>query len=53
MTLQGLADLREQHAASRAYFDVFLAAVIGIGLVLFVLLMKRSVAAKEAHVGAE
>jgi len=54
MTLQGLADLRQQQAASMAYFDVFwAAAVIGIALVLFVLLMKRSVAEKGAHVRAE
>ena len=31
MALQGLADLRQQQAASLAYFDVFwLAAVLGI-----------------------
>ena len=54
MTLQVLADLRQQQAASLAYFDVFwLCAVLGVALVVLVLLMKRSVAEKGAHVGAE
>jgi DHA2 family multidrug resistance protein len=54
MALQALADLRQQQAASLAYFDVFfLCAAVGVGLVLLVLLMKRSVAEKEAHIGAE
>jgi MFS transporter, DHA2 family, multidrug resistance protein len=54
MTLQGLADLRQQQAASMAYFDVFwAAAVLAAALVFLVLLMKRSVAEKGAHVGAE
>ncbi len=53
-TLQVLADLRQQQAASLAYFDVFwVAAVVGLCLVLLVLLMKRSVAEKGAHIGAE
>jgi DHA2 family multidrug resistance protein len=52
--LQALADLRQQQAASLAYFDVFwLCAALGIALVVLVLLMKRSVAEKGAHVGAE
>jgi DHA2 family multidrug resistance protein len=54
MTLQALDDLRQQQAASLAYFDVFwLFAVLSLGLVVLVLLMKRSVAEKGAHVGAE
>jgi MFS transporter, DHA2 family, multidrug resistance protein len=54
MTVQTLADLRQQQAASLAYFDVFfVCAALGVGLVLLVLLMKRSVAEKGAHVGAE
>jgi len=54
MALQMLADLRQQQAASLAYFDVFfLCAALGVGLVFLVLLMKRSVAEKGAHVGAE
>ena len=54
MTLQKLADLRQQQAASLAYFDVFwLFAVLAVGLVFLVLLMKRSVAEKGEHLGAE
>jgi len=54
MTLQSLSDLREQQAASLAYFDVFwLFAVLCLGLVLLVLLMKRSVAEPGEHIGAE
>jgi DHA2 family multidrug resistance protein len=54
MTVQALADLRQQQAASLAYFDVFwVCAALGVALVLLVLLMKRSVAEKGAHVGAE
>ncbi len=52
--LQDLANLREQQAASLAYFDVFwVAAVLGVMLVVLVLLMKPSVAEKGEHVGAE
>ena len=40
--------------SSLAYFDVFwICAVVALALVLLVLLMKRSVAEKGAHVGAE
>jgi DHA2 family multidrug resistance protein len=54
MALQRLADLREQQAASLAYFDVFfVSAVLAVALVFLVLLMKRSVAEKGAHIGAE
>jgi MFS transporter, DHA2 family, multidrug resistance protein len=54
MTVQTLADLRQQQAASLAYFDVFfLCTALGVALVLLVLLMKRSVAEKGAHIGAE
>jgi DHA2 family multidrug resistance protein len=54
MTLQALADLRQQQAASLAYFDVFwVCAAVGLALVILVLLMKRSVAEKGTHVGAE
>jgi DHA2 family multidrug resistance protein len=53
-TLQMLANLRQQQAASLAYFDVFwVFAVLGVALVFLVLLMKRSVAEKGSHVGAE
>jgi DHA2 family multidrug resistance protein len=54
MTWQRLEDLRQQQAASLAYFDVFyLCAVLGVVLIFLVLLMKRSVAEKGAHVAAE
>jgi DHA2 family multidrug resistance protein len=52
--VQALADLRQQQAASRADFDVFwVAAVLGVALVVLVPLRKRSGAEKGAHVGAE
>jgi DHA2 family multidrug resistance protein len=54
LSLQVLADLRQQQASSLAYFDVFwFGAALGIGLVLLVLFMKRSVAEKGAHVAAD
>jgi DHA2 family multidrug resistance protein len=54
MSLQLLADLREQQAASLAYFDVFwVFGMISFALVFLVLLMKRSVAEKGAAVGGE
>ncbi len=54
MTVQSLADLRQQQAASLAYFDVFwVCAAVGVALVLLVLLMKRSVAEKGTRIGAE
>jgi DHA2 family multidrug resistance protein len=54
MTWQALADLRQQQAASLAYFDVFwLFAVLAVGLVVLVPLMKRSVVEKGAHIAAE
>jgi len=51
---QLLAELREQQALLLSYFDVFFlcAAVAGV-LVFLVLLMRRSVAEKGAHVAAE
>jgi DHA2 family multidrug resistance protein len=53
-SVQILADLRQQQAASLAYFDVFfLCAALGVCLTFLVLLMKRSVAEKGAHVGGE
>ncbi len=52
--LQALDDLRQQQAASLAYFDTFwLGAVLAGALVVLVLLMKRSVAEKGEHIGAE
>ncbi len=54
MSLQALDDLRQQQAASMAFFDVFwLFAVLSLGLVIFVLLMKRSVAEKGELIGGE
>jgi DHA2 family multidrug resistance protein len=54
MGVQALDRLRQQQAAALAYFDVFwLCAVLTMALVLLVLLMKRSVAEKGEHVGAE
>ncbi len=54
MALQALENLRVQQAASLAYFDVFwLAAVLGVALLVFVFLMKRSVAEKGENVGGE
>jgi MFS transporter, DHA2 family, multidrug resistance protein len=52
--LQALENLRQQQAASLAYFDVFLLLAVATLAPLFaVLLMKRSVAAKGARIGAE
>jgi DHA2 family multidrug resistance protein len=52
--VQALADRVQQQAESLAYFDVFwLCAALGVGLVVLVLLMKRSVAEKGEHVGGE
>jgi DHA2 family multidrug resistance protein len=51
---QALENLRHQQASALAYFDVFwLLAVVMLALVPVVLLMKRSVAEKRAHVGVE
>jgi MFS transporter, DHA2 family, multidrug resistance protein len=54
MALRSLQELRDRHAAALAYFDVFWAsAVVAAMMVFLVLLMRRSVAQKGAHVGAE
>jgi DHA2 family multidrug resistance protein len=51
---QALENLRQQQASSLAYFDVFLIlAVVTLALTPIVLLMKRSVAEKGAHIGHE
>jgi len=51
---QALENLRQQQAAALAYFDVFLMlAVVTLVLVPVVLLMKRSVADKGAHISHE
>jgi MFS transporter, DHA2 family, multidrug resistance protein len=54
LALQSLENLRQQQASSLAYFDVFLVlAVVTLVLAPVVLMMKRSVAEKGAHIGAE
>jgi DHA2 family multidrug resistance protein len=54
MAVQALDNLRQQQAASLAYFDVFfLCAALGVALIPLVLLMKRSVAEKGEHAGGE
>ena len=54
MALSVLDQSRAQQASSLAYFDVFtVSAVVGLLLVVFVLMMRRSVAEKGAHIGAE
>ena len=54
LALQALENLRQQQASALAYFDIFLMlSVVTLVLVPVVLLMKRSVAEKGAHVGGE
>ena len=54
LALQELANLRQQQASSLAYFDSFwIFAALTFALLLLVLIMKRSVAEKGAHIGAE
>jgi DHA2 family multidrug resistance protein len=54
LSLRTLDDLRQQQAMALAYLDVFwLCAVLSLGLVALVLLMKRSVAEKGEHLIAE
>jgi DHA2 family multidrug resistance protein len=54
MGVQVLANLRQQQAASLAYFDIFvMASVVSALLVGLVFFMKRSVAEKGEHVGGE
>jgi MFS transporter, DHA2 family, multidrug resistance protein len=51
---QALENLRQQQASVLAYFDVFLTlSLVTLALVPAVLLMKRSVAPKGAHIGGE
>jgi len=51
---QALENLREQQASSLAYFDTFwMAAVLTFAVTFLVLIMKRSVAEKGAHIGHE
>jgi len=54
LAAQSLENLRQQQASALAYFDVFwLLALLTLLLVPLVLLMKRSVAEKGAHIGGE
>ncbi len=54
MTLQALEQMRNRQALALAYFDVFwCSAALAVPLVFLVLLMRRSVAEKGAHIGAE
>jgi MFS transporter, DHA2 family, multidrug resistance protein len=54
MTLQTLKNARDRQASSLAYFDIFwTSAALAICLIFLVLLMRRAVAAKGAHVAAE
>lgn len=54
MGLESLNELRQQQAASLAFFDVFwMSAVASLALVALVLLMKRSVAEPGEHIGGE
>jgi DHA2 family multidrug resistance protein len=54
MALGVLERLRTRQALSLAYFDVFsTSALVGIVLIVVVFAMRRSVAEKGAHIGAE
>jgi MFS transporter, DHA2 family, multidrug resistance protein len=54
LTVQALEALRQQQAASLAYFDTFwLFAALAVVLIPLVLLMKPSAAEKGEHIGAE
>jgi DHA2 family multidrug resistance protein len=54
LALQSLDDLRQQQAMTLAFLDVFwLCAVLALGLLVLVPFMKRSVAEKGEHIGAE
>jgi DHA2 family multidrug resistance protein len=54
MALRSLQEIRDRQALALAYFDVFWASAVVAALMLFlILLMRRSVAEKGAHVGAE
>jgi DHA2 family multidrug resistance protein len=54
MALQALANLRLQQSSALGYFDSFVVfAALSVALVGLVFMMRRSVAAKGAHVAAE
>jgi len=54
LAIQTLEHLRDRHALSLAYFDVFIVlSFLSLGLLAVVFFMKRSVAEKGARVGEE
>jgi DHA2 family multidrug resistance protein len=54
MALRALQEMRDRQAAALAYFDVFwTGAVVSALCMLVVLMMRRSVAEKGAHIAAE
>jgi DHA2 family multidrug resistance protein len=54
LAFQALENLRQQQASALAYFDCFwVFAVVTLLLIPLVLMMKRSVAEKQAHMGVE
>ncbi|QIF05448.1 DHA2 family efflux MFS transporter permease subunit [Roseimicrobium sp. ORNL1] len=54
VALQALENLRQQQSSALAFFDTFaFFAAVGMALIFFVLLMRKSVAAKGAHLAAE
>ena len=54
MALNVVSGARQREALALAYFDVFfVSAVLAAGIVLLVFLMRRSVAEKGSHIGAE
>lgn len=54
LALGVVAKLRDRHALSLAYFDVFwVSAVVAVALVPLVMLMKPAKAEKGAHIAAE
>jgi DHA2 family multidrug resistance protein len=54
MAQQIIDNIRQAQASSLAYFDVFwMSAIVAVVLIVPVLLMRRSVAAKGAHLAAE
>ncbi|HWE01939.1 MAG TPA: DHA2 family efflux MFS transporter permease subunit [Tepidisphaeraceae bacterium] len=54
LSVQSLASVRQQQAASLAYFDVFWTfSVVALCLVPLILLMRRSVAEKGVHLAAD
>jgi DHA2 family multidrug resistance protein len=54
MALRALQEMRDRQAAGLAYFDVFWSGAVVSALCVFVvLMMRRSVAEKGAHIAAE